>query len=40
MKLAELYKRMGKHSWRVLDAIFRHLWEYEYVPLQLIAADA
>ncbi len=40
MRLAELYKKMGRHSWRVLDAIFKHLWDYEYVPLQLIASDA
>ena len=40
MDLASLYKKMGKHSWRILDSIFRHLWDYEFVPLQFIAHDA
>jgi len=35
-----LYKKMGKHSWRVLNAIFKHMWDYEFVPLQIIASDA
>lgn len=38
MNLAELYGKMGRHSWRILDAIFRNLWDYEYVPLQLITS--
>jgi len=38
--LAELYAEMGKHSWRILDAIFKNLWDYEYVPIQLISAHA
>ncbi len=40
MDLVKLYKKMGRHSWRVLDAIFRHMWDYEFVPLQIIAGDA
>ena len=40
MNLAELYTKMGKHSWRILDSIFRHLWDYEYVPLQIISASS
>ncbi len=40
MNLAELYRKMGRHSWRILDAIFYNLWDYEFVPLQLIAANA
>lgn len=40
MNLAELYKEMGKHSWRILDAIFRNLWDYEYVPIQIISSQA
>nr|WP_230972176.1 RIO1 family regulatory kinase/ATPase [Archaeoglobus neptunius] len=28
---------MGKHSWKILDAIFRNLWDYEYVPVKLIS---
>ncbi len=40
MNLAELYKKMGKHSWRILDAIFKNLWDYEYVPIQIISSQA
>lgn len=40
VNLAELYAKMGKHSWRILDAIFRNLWDYEYVPIQLISTHA
>ncbi len=40
MNLAELYGKMGKHSWKILESIFRNLWDYEYVPLQIIAARA
>ncbi len=40
MDLAPLYRRMGKHSWKILDSIFRNLWDYEYVPVQLIAHQA
>lgn len=40
VNLAELYKKMGRHSWKILDAIFKNLWDYEYVPIQLIASQA
>lgn len=40
MDLAGLYQEMGKHSWKILDAIFRNLWDYEYVPIQIIASQA
>lgn len=40
MNLAELYKKMGRHSWKIMDSIFRHLWDYEFVPLQIIAGNA
>jgi len=40
VNLAELYKEMGKHSWRILDAIFKNLWDYEYVPIQIISSQA
>ncbi len=40
VNLAELYGKMGKHSWKILESIFRNLWDYEYVPLQIIAARA
>jgi len=40
VNLAEIYGEMGKHSWRILDAIFKNLWDYEYVPVQIIANHA
>jgi RIO kinase 2 len=40
VNIAELYGKMGKHSWRIMDAIFKNLWDYEYVPLQLISSHA
>ena len=40
MNIAELYGKMGKHSWRIMDAFFQNLWDYEYVPLQLISSHA
>ncbi|OYT33658.1 serine/threonine protein kinase [Archaeoglobales archaeon ex4484_92] len=40
MNLAELYREMGRHSWRILEAIFRNLWQYEFVPLQIISSNA
>ncbi len=40
MNLAELYGRMGKHSWKILESMFRNLWDYEYIPLQTIASQA
>ncbi len=40
MNLPDVYSKMGKHSWRILNAIFHNLWDYEYVPLQLIASSA
>jgi len=40
VNLAELYGELGRHSWRVLDAIFKHLWDYEYVPIQIISSEA
>ena len=40
MNLTELYREMGRHSWRILEAIFRNLWQYEFVPLQIISNNA
>jgi len=40
VNLAELYREMGRHSWRILEAIFRNLWQYEFVPLQIISSNA
>ncbi|MET1123815.1 MAG: RIO1 family regulatory kinase/ATPase [Archaeoglobaceae archaeon] len=40
MNLPELYKKMGKLSWRIMDAIFENMWDYHYVPLQVIASHS
>ncbi len=40
MNIAEVYKKLGKHSWSIMDAIFKNLWDYKYVPLYIIAEDA
>ncbi len=37
MDLTSLYHRLGKNSWKILDAIFRNLWNYKYVPLNVIS---
>lgn len=38
--LAKLFRQMDTKRWKVMDAIFRYLWDYEYVPSELIAASA
>lgn len=40
MNVAEVYRKLGKHSWSIMDAIFKNLWDYKYVPLNIIAEDA
>ncbi|MDK2875637.1 MAG: kinase 2 [Archaeoglobaceae archaeon] len=37
MDLPSLYSKLGKNSWKILDAIFRNLWNYKYVPLNVIS---
>jgi len=37
MDLAETYKRLGKNSWKILDAIFKNLWNYKFVPVTVIS---
>jgi len=34
---AELYRKMDTKRWKILDAIFNHMWKYEYVPSDLIS---
>ncbi|WP_156785995.1 RIO1 family regulatory kinase/ATPase domain-containing protein [Archaeoglobus veneficus] len=31
---------MSKQKWKVLDGIFAHMWDYEFVPSELIAKRA
>jgi RIO kinase 2 len=38
--IIEPYLRMSKTGWMVLRAIFRNMWDYEYVPAYIIARDA
>ncbi len=40
MDIVEPYLRMSKTGWMVLRAIFRNMWDYEYVPAYIIARDA
>ncbi len=40
MDLVEPYLRMSKTGWMVLKAIFRNMWDYEYVPAYIISRDA
>lgn len=37
---AEKFKRINKLKWKVLDAIFKHMWDYKYVPAEIIANAA
>ncbi|HIP62746.1 MAG TPA: serine/threonine protein kinase [Archaeoglobus profundus] len=37
---AEKFKKINKLKWRVLDAIFKHMWDYKYVPAEIIADTA
>ncbi|MDI9642915.1 MAG: RIO1 family regulatory kinase/ATPase [Archaeoglobales archaeon] len=40
MDLPSLYSKIGKNSWKILGAIFRNLWNYKYVPLNVISDSA
>lgn len=40
MDLHEDYKRMRKTEWKVVDAIFNEMWNYKYVPSDLISKKA
>ncbi|MCS7118738.1 MAG: serine/threonine protein kinase [Archaeoglobaceae archaeon] len=37
MDISKLYKRIGKNSWKILDAIFKNLWSYKFVPINVIS---
>jgi len=36
---AELFKSVSKQEWIVLNSIFGRIWDYEYVPIELISSD-
>lgn len=40
MRFAEIYKKVGKLSWRVLNAMFENVQDFKYVPVQIISRDA
>ncbi len=40
MDFAEKFKSMSKLKWRVLDAIFKNMWDYKFVPAEVIAKTA
>lgn len=37
MEIVERYKSMNRHKWKVMDAIFHYLWDFEFVPVELIS---
>ncbi len=40
MEIIDRYKSMNKHKWRIMDGIFYYLWDYEFVPIELISKKA
>lgn len=37
MDIPSLYEKTGKNSWKVIQAIFKNLWSYKFVPLAVIS---
>lgn len=37
---AEKFKKMSKLKWKVLDGIFKNMWDYKFVPAEVIAKTA
>ncbi len=37
---AEKFRRMSKLKWRVLDGIFKNMWDYKFVPAEVIAKSS
>jgi len=40
MDFAKKFKSMSKLKWMVLDPIFKNMWDYKYVPAEVIAKTA
>lgn len=38
--LAEKFKRMREVAWKVMDGIFKNMWDYKFVPVEIIARDS
>jgi RIO kinase 2 len=38
--LAEKFKRIGKLKWKALDGIFKNMWDFEFVPIEVIAKSS
>ncbi|MEM1579280.1 MAG: RIO1 family regulatory kinase/ATPase [Archaeoglobaceae archaeon] len=40
MDISSLYNKTSKNSWRVIQAIFKNLWNYKFVPVTVISEFA
>lgn len=40
MDIPSLYSKLGRNSWKILGAIFKNLWNYKYIPLNVISSSA
>ncbi|ADB57791.1 RIO1 family regulatory kinase/ATPase domain-containing protein [Archaeoglobus profundus] len=38
--LAERFRKLRGLAWRVMDGIFENMWDYKYVPIEIIARDS
>ncbi len=38
--LAEKFKSVREVAWRVMDGIFKNMWDYKFVPVEIIARDS
>ncbi len=38
--LAERFKRIRGLAWRVMNGIFENMWDYRYVPIEIISRDS
>lgn len=38
--LAEKFKKLRDVAWRVMDGIFENMWDYKFVPVEMIARDS
>ncbi len=38
--LAEKFRGLRGMAWRVMDGIFKNMWDYKYVPVEIISRDS
>ena len=38
--LAEKFRKLRGLAWKVMDGIFENMWDYKYVPIEIIARDS